>query len=95
MRPLACFLIAHLWCAAIYGQDIEILAAIENVGENRKIQGGLEVSYHLGKRNVSDGDLSYISALEGVVLLNLKRTNVSSEGLVHLAEMHTLKKLHL
>ncbi len=96
MRPLACFLIAHFWCAAIYGQNTEILAAIENVGGKiEKIQGGLEVSYHLGKRNVSDGDLSYVAALDGVVLLNLKKTNVSSQGLVHLAEMHTLKKLHL
>lgn len=96
MRILVFLLIASVCCTSTYGQNPEIRAAIKQAGGKiEQIQGGLEVSYHLGKRNVSDRDLSYVAALEDVVLLNLKKTNVSSQGLVHLAEMHTLKKLHL
>jgi len=96
MKKLVALFIANLICTVIYGQDIEVRSAIEKSGGRvEAIPGGLEVSFHLGKRNVSDRDLIHVAALEGVVVLNLKKTNVSSQGLAHLSKMHTLRKLHL
>ncbi len=96
MKILVALCIANLLGSVIYGQDVEVRSAIEKSGGRiEAIPGGLEVSFHLGKRNVSDRDLLQVAALEDVVVLNLKRTNISSQGLAHLAKIDTLRKLHL
>jgi len=96
MKMLATLIIVHLLCTVSYGQSTEVRSAIEKSGGRvEAIPGGLEVSFHLGRRNVSDSDLIHVAALEGVVVLNLKKTNISSEGLAHLSKMYTLRKLHL
>ncbi len=77
-------------------EEPESLAVIRQAGGRvRSVSGGIEVSFHLGDRQVSADVLSHVAKLPNVVSLNLKRTNIKNNDLRHISQMHSLKKLHL
>ncbi len=97
IKPFVSHILLLLVCCSVnYADETRHLQAIESVGGKvSKVVGGREVSFHLGRRKVSDADLWHVAALGDVVILNLKRTGISSDGLSSISEMKELRKLHL
>ena len=89
-------LILLLTSGLFAAEEPENLAVIRQAGGRvRAVSGGIEVSFHLGDRQVSADILSRVADLPNVVTLNLKRTNINNNDLRHISQMHSLKKLHL
>lgn len=89
-------LILLLTSGLFAAEEPENLAVILQAGARvRTVAGGIEVSFHLGDRQVSADVLSRVADLPNVVTLNLKRTNINNNDLRHISQMHSLKKLHL
>lgn len=96
MKLLSSLLLIVLTPIALAAQTTEQLDVIDNAGGSiRKVAGGLELSFHLGKRTIRDVDLEIVSQVKNVSVLNLKRTRISDAGLVHIGNMLTLRRLHL
>ena len=88
-------LILLLTSGLFAAEEPENLAVIRQAGGRvRAVAGGIEVSFHLGDRQVSADVLSRVADLPNVVTLNLKRTNINNNDLRHISQMHSLKKLH-
>lgn len=53
------------------------------------------IEFHLRGRDLTDSDLKLVAKLGSVVLLNLRDTKITSEGLLHLKGLASLQQLHL
>jgi len=57
--------------------------------------GRWRVRYHLGGRGLTDEGLTKVAALDGVVDLNLRDTQITGAGLKHIGTLTGLRRLHL
>ena len=79
--------------------DSEAVARIKKIGglvfPTVGEEGGWKVEFHLSGRALSDEGLVQVAALENIVRLNLRDTQVTSAGLLHLKGLTKLERLHL
>jgi hypothetical protein len=54
-----------------------------------------EVEFHLRGRDLTDDGLADVAVLKNVISLNLRDTQITSAGLVHLKGLTKLRRLHL
>lgn len=70
--------------------------AIEKAGGKVSVVGsGVAVEFHLTAGGLTDAGLECVAARTDIVSLNLRDTNISSEGLRHLTGLIGSKRLHL
>ena len=90
--PLA-FLCASPCASATESELEEIRRA---GGIVRPVENGWEVELHLAGEAADDGLLAQVAALgERVLILNLRDTRATDEGLQHLSKLENLARLHL
>lgn len=91
------YIVALLWSVhAAYAQP-EAVHAIQRLNgvATQLPEGGWEVEFQLRGQALADVDLEVVTRLGSIVSLNLRDTQVTSAGLVHLDKLKKLKRLHL